>query len=66
MPKTPKGSAGCFYSKCTSDELSKLLKAVGAPSSASAKAELVARLRAHPVASAYAVEGRSPTISRSE
>jgi len=65
MGKAPKGGPpGCFYSKCTVDELSALLRALVLPVSGN-KETLVGRLRAHPLSAAYADEGRSPTLSRS-
>lgn len=62
MGRAPKTS-GCFFSGLTGAELSELARAAGAPVSG-AKPDLVARLRAHPVCSAYADEGRSGTLSR--
>ncbi len=59
----PKGTAGCFYSGCTGAQLVELLRALALPVSGS-KAELVARLRAHPAAAPYADEARSGTVSR--
>jgi hypothetical protein len=55
----------CWFSKLTTGELSLLLRACGAPASGNdSKAELVARLRAHPVAAAYAAVRRAPALSR--
>jgi hypothetical protein len=56
------GAPGCWFSKLTVGELGELLRAAGAPVSAPTKAELVARLRAHPVASRYAAQRRAPTL----
>ena len=55
---------GCWFSKLTTEELSALLKAVGAPRSG-LKADLVARLKSHPVAAEYGFEARAPVLSRS-
>ena len=59
----PKGTGGCFYSGCTGAQLTELLRALALPVSG-AKAEQVARLRAHPAAAAYADEARAGTLSR--
>jgi hypothetical protein len=64
MPKKAKGAAGCMYAGLTGAQLAELLRAVCAPVSGSNKEALVQRLREHPLAARYAVEGRSPTLSR--
>lgn len=61
--RAPGKVSGCFYSGLTVAELQTALRVCKLPLSGS-KADLVARLRAHPEAGKYAVEGRSATLSR--
>ena len=57
------GAKGCWFSKCTTEQLSALLKACGLPRSG-VKADLVARLRGHAAAAEYGAEARAPVLSR--
>jgi hypothetical protein len=59
----PKGPSGCFYSSCTGDQLTELLRALALPVSGN-KALQVARLRAHKASAPFADVARSGTISR--
>jgi hypothetical protein len=61
--RRPKGCPKfCFYGRLEDAALYELLRAVGAPLSGG-RAELAARLRAHPLAAPYADEGRAPSMT---
>ena len=63
MPKVVKGKENaCWYDSLTAAELAQLLAALGLPTSGASKGVQVARLRAHPTAESYAMEGRFGTV----